>query len=1409
MSTKPRLQRWNTTAALFLAIASVAFALDTDSDGLDDSVETNTGVHVSPTDTGTDPNTADTDGDGVPDGLEVKEKTSPVDVAKFNTFSQGLHAYYSFDGDANDKSGFGRNGTVQGTYEMLSNDIRLIGDQSTYYSGGGWFSPHSTGMSNDSFTLSVWTRSLNSGGSLEESHLLNLGSWDEFGKNVLAFSYNPEAHSFVTYAGINGTSTTTSPMTETINHFAITKDDQTVRFFLNGAMVRELTFAANASFLPTDYLSLNHHWWSGGSSSASRATGTYSNFRLYQRSLTAEELGQLHQQEKPPAPRFQIIEGAFTWHDAKADAESRGGRLAVLDTQEKIDEANAFLNEMNHSANCWIGLTDEVSEGQWKWITGNDLSASNWNSDTGEPNNGYGYGENYAMMAAEWQWRWNDGQSVAGADISYLLELPTPVLTTQPGVGGNINVVRGFDSPTATITAIPNSGYLFSGWTGDASGTDNPLTLTMDSAKTVGATFSQDLSDTDGDGLNAFEELAIYGTDPTKADTDGDGLSDGFEVIRYSVVLETLTWAQAKAHAEAAGGSLATFPNEITWNRARLAIGPDALLDINGLWIGATDSAEEGVWRWITGEPFDFTQWATGEPNDRNNSDYAAVAGDLGGEEGRWYDYRATTTHDGYVLALGYGTDPLVADTDGDGLSDGEEHTRGTNPFSNDTDSDGLQDQVEVRQTGTNPLLADTDGDSVPDGAEDSDGDGLTNADEVTRGTNPGAVDTDGDSLSDSVEVLKTLTDPLDPDSDDDGFSDFDSDPDGDGLSHGEEIARGTDPNQADTDSDGLPDGVEARQTSTNPLLADSNSNGTPDGMEDSDGDLLTNLEELEIGTHPSLADTDSDGLSDWQELGRDRFELVMGSFTHAQAAAAAAARGGYLATITSAEEQQAAMAAIDPALLEDLTGFWIGASDAAVEGEWRWGTGESFAHANWGTARPSAVEGNTLDFTEISGGGGAEIGNWYDRTATTVRTAYLLEKSFVTNPLAADTDGDGLDDAVEITHSTMPHVADTDGDGSWDGAEIEFGSAPRDGGIMPELKANIRLSATPMPGVEIRFPSMPGKSYIVHASTDLVEWQALGSLVGTGGVMSHNEPRGTHLSRFFKVEASDVLPDMALIPSSSFTMGDSLDGGSNAPPVTVIVSAFYMAKYEVTKTLWDGVRAWALDHGYFDLWDAGGKGPDHPAHSINWYEVVKWCNARSEMEGLTPCYTVDGSQIYKTGQRDDVVCNWNANGYRLPTEAEWEKAARGGLSGMRFPWGDAPISHDLANFWNEGWEPYQTGSTGPHPSYADYFFPFSSPVGSFAPNGYGLYDMAGNMWEWCWDWYESYPSTSQTDPRGSASGTSRVNRGGGWGNFADYCRVAYRDDIGDPSLTDESIGFRVARSSARTTKLQGDSSKF
>ena len=227
-------------------------------------------------------------------------------------------------------------------------------------------------------------------------------------------------------------------------------------------------------------------------------------------------------------------------------------------------------------------------------------------------------------------------------------------------------------------------------------------------------------------------------------------------------------------------------------------------------------------------------------------------------------------------------------------------------------------------------------------------------------------------------------------------------------------------------------------------------------------------------------------------------------------------------------------------------------------------------------------------------------------------------------------------------------------------------------------------------------------------------------------------------------------------------------------------VSAFYMDQCEVSKAQWDTVYNWAINNNYsFD--DAGaGKSPDHPVHTVRWYDCVKWCNARSEMEGRTPCYTV-GTSVYRSGQ-SAPDCDWSAAGYRLPTSDEWEMSARGGLRSERFGWGDT-ITHSNANYYSSSSYSYDASFTrGPHPDYSEEAYPYTSPVGNFAPNGYGLYDMEGNVWEWCWDWFPGY------------EGSERMQRGGCWSHDVGYCRMGTRLRR-FPSLAYNRLGFRTVLS--------------
>ena len=255
----------------------------------------------------------------------------------------------------------------------------------------------------------------------------------------------------------------------------------------------------------------------------------------------------------------------------------------------------------------------------------------------------------------------------------------------------------------------------------------------------------------------------------------------------------------------------------------------------------------------------------------------------------------------------------------------------------------------------------------------------------------------------------------------------------------------------------------------------------------------------------------------------------------------------------------------------------------------------------------------------------------------------------------------------------------------------------------------------------------------------------------------------------------------MVYVPGGTFTMGDTRGQGSSdeLPTHSVTLNSFLIGKYQVTQGEYQAVMGSNPASSY-------GVGSNYPVYYVSWYDAITYCNLRSINEGLTPVYSISGSTnpanwgsipSSDNATWNAAICNWNANGYRLPTEAEWEYAARGATNSPDYLYSGSDTIGNVA--WYDG-----NSGSGTH------------PVGGKAANGLEIYDMSGNVYEWCWDWYDAsyYSSRASNNPKGPASGSYRVLRGGSWGSNDYFCRVAFRFNY-SPASRSYYIGFRVCRS--------------
>jgi formylglycine-generating enzyme required for sulfatase activity len=280
-------------------------------------------------------------------------------------------------------------------------------------------------------------------------------------------------------------------------------------------------------------------------------------------------------------------------------------------------------------------------------------------------------------------------------------------------------------------------------------------------------------------------------------------------------------------------------------------------------------------------------------------------------------------------------------------------------------------------------------------------------------------------------------------------------------------------------------------------------------------------------------------------------------------------------------------------------------------------------------------------------------------------------------------------------------------------------------------------------------------------------------------------------------VPSFNLAYDMVLLEAGTFGMGiadisDPYYSHGDIVHGVKLTKGFYLGKYEVTQKEYETVMGKEANQSFFS-------GSNLPVENINWYDAIVFCNILSMMEDLTPVYSIGG----KTNPEewgtvptespnttwDAVVCNWDANGYRLPTEAEWEYACRAGTTTLYST--GSNITTDQANY-NGNWSNKLIGL----------YREETVEVGSFDANSWGLFDMHGNIREWCWDWHKDYPTLAWAeDPKGDTSGTYRIQRGGSWNDDGILLMSAFRFHVTNiylsrclPSDRNKLTGFRLAR---------------
>ncbi len=728
-------------------------------------------------------------------------------------------------------------------------------------------------------------------------------------------------------------------------------------------------------------------------------------------------------------------------------------------------------------------------------------------------------------------------------------------LTPSPSANGTIaGSATGWGylaGTTATLTATPSTGYVFTGWTGDAGGTANPLSILMDANKTIGATFSRQYTLTPSPSANgtiagiATGGEYLAGTTATLTATPSTGyvfagwtgyasgtanplsvLIDSDKTIGATFSRQYILTPTPPANGMISG--IATGGGYLAGSAATLTATPSTGYVFTG-WTGDADGTANPLSVLMDANKTigaTFSRQYTLTPTPSVNGTITGIATGGGYLAGSTATLTATPST-GYVFTGWTGdtsgtANPLSVLIDSNktiGATFSRQYTLTPTPLANGTIS-GIATGGGYLAGSTATLTATPNSGYVFTGWT-GDAGGTANPLSVLIDSNK----TIGATFSRQYTLTST---PL-------ANGTISGIATGGGYPAGSTATLTATPNTGYVFTGWTGDASGLANPQSVLIGSDKMIGATfePD-LSDADGDGLSVYLELVVyGTSPSAADTDADGLTDGWEVGSGRFSIVEGSFSWAQARTDAKAKGGDLASFPDENRWNRALETFGTSALDRFTGIWIGASDAMTEGTWTWVNGEAFAFQRWAPTRPNTIASKTLNFAEIAGGEGAEIGRWYDRTSTTIRDGYLLEVGHATSPTNADTDADGLSDGIETkTTLSNPLVKDTNGNGVADADEDFDGDGFTN---RQELEVFLTAPNNLLDRFEIEFqhtrlahsiaiPTVSGRRYRVESAMRIDDpsgWVEVLTFVGNGTIA--NVPLGPPIwSRcFYRVRVS------------------------------------------------------------------------------------------------------------------------------------------------------------------------------------------------------------------------------------------------------------------------------------------------